>query len=798
MKYQAFISYKHTEHSRKYALALENALKKYAKPLLKPPIKIFRDEQEMRPGDDLAATIKDALYHSEYLIYLASQEAAESLWVRDELRIWCEQLKKVNNLIIIYIDDEIVFDLNEKIINWDYTNALPRLLQHHIASIPLYIDLRWAETDADLDLNNIRYKEIINSITARFRGKTPNEMNGEEVLIYRRNKRLRNIAIVLLTLLTLIASGTAWYAFEQRNSARQERDIARANLLSLYATQEVSHDPTTSFRLAEAVLRQFGSKPEAVSVIFQTFYQTQTYPFYEQWDQVDTLTTGAIAPSSEYVAVASGTRLTMYASDGAMLSQQEYPHAIVEVKISPDAELIAIRDQQGNITLCDKEGNVLKSLPYSDIDALQFSPQTAYLLCRKNSWPSFQIFVYHLQQQTTQEIQYEGVPNSQMLYGDVVRFAPDDSALLLCLHDEVCTLYDLKRNSEVQIESEDLPIAAAFSENARWLLLATQRGLERYDLTTKERVNSRDEGYLVNPVTTLEYLPGKETFLVGYTNGLLKIVDQELRDVRIMMSDPSGIQAIRLFSDEHKVASISNNHTIWLWDLDGNALQQWRGHTGRILDLSYVENTAPYGVSLGLNRTAKKWNLSGKSYWTFQENASTPDQFPPFFSSASDKVVAPGGEETIKVFTLQGKLLYELPKPDGFWGIADDSWPEARFQELNTSYPPLSHPQNSLYPLDAPELSALPGYAHVRAIWQDIRSDLFSEDFSPTEYRVRISPDQKYLLICRLGLVRNSYWGDFVVFPVDVQEILRLVNQERIFGKVWQLDASAREHYGVQ
>ena len=50
MKYQAFISYKHSEHSRKYALALEHALKKYAKPMLKPPIKILEMNRKCAPA----------------------------------------------------------------------------------------------------------------------------------------------------------------------------------------------------------------------------------------------------------------------------------------------------------------------------------------------------------------------------------------------------------------------------------------------------------------------------------------------------------------------------------------------------------------------------------------------------------------------------------------------------------------------------------------------------------------------------------------------------------------------------
>lgn len=90
MKCQAFISYKHSEISHKQAVALEKALKKYAKPLLKPHIKIFRDEkEEIRPGDGLGTAIDNALRNSEYLIYLASKKASKS-----------ELLKKMNSYIV--------------------------------------------------------------------------------------------------------------------------------------------------------------------------------------------------------------------------------------------------------------------------------------------------------------------------------------------------------------------------------------------------------------------------------------------------------------------------------------------------------------------------------------------------------------------------------------------------------------------------------------------------------------------------------------------------------------------------
>ncbi|MCX6579577.1 MAG: hypothetical protein NT166_05275 [Candidatus Aminicenantes bacterium] len=59
-------------------MAVENALKKYAKPFWKPSIKLFRDEKEMPTGSNLGASINHALENSGYMIYFASKEAAQS------------------------------------------------------------------------------------------------------------------------------------------------------------------------------------------------------------------------------------------------------------------------------------------------------------------------------------------------------------------------------------------------------------------------------------------------------------------------------------------------------------------------------------------------------------------------------------------------------------------------------------------------------------------------------------------------------------------------------------------------
>lgn len=230
IKYKAFISHDHSEYGCKYAVALEKALRDYAKPLFKSRIKIFRDEKEMYPGDDLGPTIKNALRDSEYFIYLASKEAAESKWIQEEMLTWCGVLKRIDKLIIIHLDGDIVTDAKTESIVWEKTNALPLFLQDYLHSTPVYVNLTWADKDESLEMGNIRFRLIINSITARFQEISPAEMDDRQILIDRRNKRIKNwtVGILFIQFISLLLS--TWIAFTKVKRA----DFSFEDILRLW------------------------------------------------------------------------------------------------------------------------------------------------------------------------------------------------------------------------------------------------------------------------------------------------------------------------------------------------------------------------------------------------------------------------------------------------------------------------------------------------------------------------------------------------------------------------------------
>jgi len=229
-KYQTFISYKHGQVTE-FSKALAQALASYASPLLRPPRKIFRDEDHIEAGGHLPKVVENALGESEYLILLASRGAAESTWVQAELKIWCVDLKRADKIIIIHVEDSIVVDNKKQSIDWDKTDALPKMLRAYIPELPLYVDLRWAIRRESLSLEVKEFEGAINQIVARFLGVAPVEMNGIAQKQFKLNRKLKISAFTVVALSAigvLVAGSIAYQNFEKAKIATVYEDYNTA------------------------------------------------------------------------------------------------------------------------------------------------------------------------------------------------------------------------------------------------------------------------------------------------------------------------------------------------------------------------------------------------------------------------------------------------------------------------------------------------------------------------------------------------------------------------------------------
>jgi WD40 repeat protein len=224
MPYKAFISYSHAADG-KLAPALQAALERFAKPWHRMrAFRIFRDTTNLSAAPELWSEIEKALQKSEYLIFLASPEAAQSKWVRKELTCWRET-KDPSKLLITLTSGDIQWNDKAGDFDWGRTTAVPDVLRGAFPQEPLYLDFRNL-AGGRLTLDDDVFRDHVATIAAPLHGRSKDEIFGEHIRQHRRTMRLAWSAVAALTALLIVAVVAGLYAVWQRGIAEERRLVA--------------------------------------------------------------------------------------------------------------------------------------------------------------------------------------------------------------------------------------------------------------------------------------------------------------------------------------------------------------------------------------------------------------------------------------------------------------------------------------------------------------------------------------------------------------------------------------------
>ncbi len=218
MAYKAFISYSHAADGQ-LAPALQSGLQQFAKPWYRlRALDIFRDGTSLAVNPALWPSIENALRDSEYLLLMASPESAGSLWVGREVEWWLTH-RDADHLLIILTDGELAWDEGTQDFDRAQSTAVPQILYGTYVQEPLWLDLRWAKTQAQVATDNPRFRDAVGDLASTLHGRPKDELVGEDVRQHRRRQRLARSAITGLVVLTLASMTGAWVAYQQRERA---------------------------------------------------------------------------------------------------------------------------------------------------------------------------------------------------------------------------------------------------------------------------------------------------------------------------------------------------------------------------------------------------------------------------------------------------------------------------------------------------------------------------------------------------------------------------------------------------
>lgn len=658
MKYKAFISYKHTKSTQKKVEALEKALKEYAKPLLKPSIRIFRDTKEMLPGDDLSSTINNALQNSEYFILIASKEAVESKWVQNEIRTWCGDLGKSDKLIIVQVNGEILTDAETEQIVWEKTNALPSLLEEYIASIPVFIDLTVLEKDEELDLNNIGFRDAINSIIARFRGKTPSEMNDNQVLTDRRNKRIKNGLAVIFTILFMSLAITSWIAVNEKKRADKQYKEAVITGLAAKSQLVLPTNNIKAIRIAEAAYKisMPNPPPDVIWALNSAAMSSLERPFYQlKIKHGNNMRFAKFSPGGQMILTVSDEHTAkLWNRNGTFIADLKHKSSISSAVFSPDGTQILTTSEEQPAKLWNLKGTLITDFnPKLPIDNAVFSPDGTKVLTFAHGWQRRDTWLWDLKGNLIYKM-------PEMV--DVI-FSPDSKTLLVYPFECSPELRNFSGDELALFDHGEAVSQTFFSPDGTRVVTFPLGGktVKLWDLhgrflTVFKHTTPLLEQYIYD-VRHAFFSPGGEKILTVAS-------DNKMSDMKLWSTSGRQIAGYPLFKrlvsaafspDGNRILTTSDDGSVILWDLKG----------ARILDIPHTRGIksaefSPCGGRLLIalsDNFVELWNLKGKRLTAIPHAAPVNSAT---FSPDGDRILTASADGFATLWDLKNPLVISL------------------------------------------------------------------------------------------------------------------------------------------
>ena len=670
--------------------ALQANLQRFAKPWYRMrALRVFLDAADLAANPALWASIEDGLRLSQWLILLASADAARSVWVDREVQWWMTN-RSPDRLLVVGTDPGLAWDEPEQ--DWAADAPVPPALRGAFTAEPLWVDL------SDVQFNGHRPVipvDRIAAVAAPIRGLPKDTLVGEHLREHRRAMRLAKGAITVLTMLTALAVAASFIAIGQRNTAVSQSHIAQSEQLAAEASNLSGTNAPLSMLLSVAAYKRAGTTEARTELI-----RAGKQPL-DQLLTVGTSAATAVAYSADGNDLATGDadgHITIWnTATGRHSRISSEKSEITALAFSPDQHYLVAGDDAGEVGLWDMQtgkGRISSVNGNTSIQCLTFSPDGTFLAAGFASGT-----VLLINQVTGHSVNLsEGYQIAQPVAGiafspdghtlavgnksggiqlweaatgrraktlvaegqsrgvDSLAFTPDGTTLAVGGFSDLIRLWSISAGTEIATLAEDSPVqSVAFSRDGTLAAGTADGTVGLWNATNRTQTATFGEG---SPVTTVAYSPDGKTLAAADDSGHVGLwATTPGSKVTFSDGDGSPVTNVAFSPDGKTLAAGDLAGTVGLWNTSSRR---------RLTGLNEVMET--YSTAFSPNgRTLAVGYLFGVDLWNI-----TAGKRPALESSKGPTLVEGGSGSDSVAFNPAGTVLAvgDYRGGVGLWDVA--------------------------------------------------------------------------------------------------------------------------------
>ena len=377
----------------------------------------------------------------------------------------------------------------------------------------------------------------------------------------------------------------------------------------------------------------------------------------------------ALNPKTNIITTANESgKVKFWTLNGKLINTiSAHQGKIWSLNFSSDGKYFATASADKTIKIWNNQGKFLKTLigHQDEVLSVNFSPdnqkiisgskdETVKLWNWTNSGQLLHTFKGHSDEVLDVRFNHDG---------KLIASASADDTVRVWNVSQQQELYQYKGHGDKAAEVSFSPVSAETLQGFG-KTLATASGNNSIKLRYLKGILPTFTGNSVSisPNSEIIAVASQKTLTLRRRDGnLIRHFEPQSADIIKVILSPNG----------KYLTTINTDNQIQLWNLQGQLLQNWRGHNVSddvnyknnnltfdiIKDISISPDSKTIATIGGIDKQVKLWNLEGKLIrsWKLNNNLLTSIKFSP-----DGNHLAIAGDKTVKLWNLQGKLLNTL------------------------------------------------------------------------------------------------------------------------------------------